>query len=1037
MDEPTDAPSNHPLTPQQVADLFARLARIEKQLGLTPNPVAKVEPVSEVLPPPLPASPEPVVHVNPLDRLTSLKRAALTGDAPNATPRDTTPTVPVTAPVQSVNPPAIPATPPPLPIEVRTPPPLPVPPPVPATVDFTPPPPLFPPGESALERAVGGRWYAIAGALILIAGVALGFKWAYDAGLLRVSPLYRCLAGVGFGAALIVAGEWLRKKFSEWAGAGATAAGIGSIYVSSFVAYRVFDLINAPTAFIILGLVAVMGVALSARSGLAAVGTISLVGGFVTPFLFRDTAPRDFVMPLYLLMLLAIGLSLAVWKRGAFAALRITASMGTILVGGLWASSQDGYQAWIAIGYLAIAWAMLHAELLLAAKRPVLVSDGEPFANFAPWRILPVSLGSTAWAVTVSSHLLSELAFQTWPASLIASIATGVLSLSLSRQPWQPNLYPLDPARRLSVLLIAECAILAMVTIATALAGRAELAAWIGLAAAAAWTGRRISSIPIIAYGLVGLLVAVARLLLWDSWQGDMHQSPTMVLGIAVTEWSVWMVVAAGVSLYAAFSWPVRAWVAVRHLLANAGCVLAALSLAHPDTRSWPASVTIACMAIGMAALSRPPFRFITAFIAAFALVISEVLWLRMYGTRAHPPVDLGFLSAGFWIGLWTAASCGIAGWILPRDEKLTSSLRLPFFVAASALVLVTVAAALTGRQELAAWLGLAIAAALVGRRMSSVPVASYGLITLGIAILRLLLWDAWRGGLHQSPTMVLGVAVTEWSLWMLAAAGVCFFTTYAWPMRISPIVRQVLANAVCVLAALSLAHEDTTPEAASVALAAMAIGMAALTRPPLFFITAPVTSLAIAASTVLWFRVYIWEGYPPVDHGALSPGFWIGLWTAASCGIAGWLVPRLLAPNAAFRTPLIVAAWVIFFACTSIEAGRIARALSTDPTMRAAGVSIWWGIFSIGLLGYGFRSHIAAIRWVGLILLAVAGFKTVLLDLADVEPLPRVISFLGLGLMMILVPAIYSRLGGKIGVRGEISASEPAPEPPLGKDLP
>ncbi len=814
-----------PLTPEHLAELFARIARIERRLGLDGLPVTKVDPF------PLSEQTQAARAVNaPQPAGQSPQTAAHSPQTPTGIASPTAPDVP---PLQ---PPSIPHLAQPPRLEPR---PEPVGPPDSANVPtgWKPPSPILPAlpprrlgatvarsieDHADLERAVGGRWYAVAGALVLIAGVGLAFKWAYDAGLLRVSPLVRCLMGVAFGVALIVAGEWLHKRLSAWAGAGATAAGIGAIYVSTFVAYRVFDLLNAPTAFVLLAAVAAAGVVLSARSGLAAVGTISLVGGYITPFLFLDTPPRDFVMPLYLLMLLAVGLSLAVRKGGGFAALRITASIGTFLVGGLWAMAQEGSQAWTAIAFVSMAWAMLHAELWWNAKRPnrgdgPVADDG--FAVLAPWRSLPISLGSTAWGVAIAADLLQGLGHVQWPAPALWAVAAGVVAFTLRSALTGTPATALSPVARFALLLTAQSAALVLITVASAFSGQTELAVWLGLASAASWTGRRIESRPIAAYGLIGLSIATLRLLFLDSREGPMHQEPHMVLGLVLTAWSAWMGAAATVWLFAAWMW------------------------------SGP---TLSATAI-----------------------------------------------------------------------------------------------------------------------------------------------------FKRSP-------------------------------------RHVFANFALLLIALSVAHTDTHLRSAAIWLALLVVASATCTRPPVRLQTAPATMLLLAAASICWLLVYVETGLPWSGPGAMSSGFFIGLLVSACAAAAGWLTPREHRWSEGVRNVFVIAALVLAFACTSIEAGRIARALSDDLTMHAAGLSVWWGVCSIALLVYGFWRNVGFIRWSGLILLGLAGLKTVLIDLAGVAALPRVISFLGLGLIMILVPAIYSRLGSRLATRpGSLSADGPPVRGPVSQETP
>ncbi|MDX2016505.1 MAG: DUF2339 domain-containing protein [Planctomycetota bacterium] len=181
---------NHPETPDPLAGrldaIERRLAALEARAGVAPVP-----------PPPAPI-------------------AAPASVAPALTPPTTPPTLP--PPVRTVV----------SPIPSRTPPR-----PRPAARPSAP--------GSTVEAAVGGRWYAIAGAVIVMLGVGLGLKFAYDQGWMKhVTPAMRCLGGLVFGSGLLAAGFLFRKRIGDWAAAGLLASGIGSLYATAWASYGLY-----------------------------------------------------------------------------------------------------------------------------------------------------------------------------------------------------------------------------------------------------------------------------------------------------------------------------------------------------------------------------------------------------------------------------------------------------------------------------------------------------------------------------------------------------------------------------------------------------------------------------------------------------------------------------------------------------------------------------------------------------------------------------------------------------------------------------
>jgi uncharacterized membrane protein len=71
---------------------------------------------------------------------------------------------------------------------------------------------------------------------------------------------------------------------------------------------------------------------------------------------------------------------------------------------------------------------------------------------------------------------------------------------------------------------------------------------------------------------------------------------------------------------------------------------------------------------------------------------------------------------------------------------------------------------------------------------------------------------------------------------------------------------------------------------------------------------------------------------------------------------------------------------------------------------------SAWFMVFGAVLLGAGFGRKSAFLRWQGLILLAVAVGKVFLVDMSTLSQGYRVLSFLGLGALLLAVSFVYQR---------------------------
>ncbi len=186
-------------------------------------------------------------------------------------------------------------------------PPVPPMPPVETVADIQPPPvPPAPPVMAASERAprgleqrLGARGFVwLGGACIALAGAFL-VKYSIDEGLL--GPGMRVILGILLGIALLVAGDFMRRK-SSTIGQALTAAGIADLYACLFAAVALYHLIPAALAFVVLAALTFVAIGLSLRHG-PFVGLVGLAGGFLTPAIVSTGEPNLPVLFSYLYLL--------------------------------------------------------------------------------------------------------------------------------------------------------------------------------------------------------------------------------------------------------------------------------------------------------------------------------------------------------------------------------------------------------------------------------------------------------------------------------------------------------------------------------------------------------------------------------------------------------------------------------------------------------------------------------------------------------------------------------------------------------------
>jgi hypothetical protein len=97
-----------------------------------------------------------------------------------------------------------------------------------------------------------------------------------------------------------------------------------------------------------------------------------------------------------------------------------------------------------------------------------------------------------------------------------------------------------------------------------------------------------------------------------------------------------------------------------------------------------------------------------------------------------------------------------------------------------------------------------------------------------------------------------------------------------------------------------------------------------------------------------------------------------------------------------------------------------IDRALySSDAWL--AGLSVYWGLYAVVIVGLGFVGRASGIRYAGLGLLTVTAIKVLFIDLRGADSMARVISFLACGLLLIATSVAYAKLAPRLLGRREL----------------
>lgn len=857
----------------------------------------------------------------------------------------------------------------------------------------------------------GAAW--LGGIALVIAGIFLA-KMAYEAGFF--SPTLRAaamiLAGVG---GLVWAEISLRRGYVTTANA-VSGAAIAVLYTAFYAAHALWHLLPLGVTFLMMALVTVVAGVVAIRYDAIFSALLGLLGGFATPILLSTGEDRPLSLFSYILLLDLGLMTVAVRKR--WHSLVLLGLAGTLFIEIGWAQKfLTPEKEWIGL-LVFLLFGLLYLFLPVLAKRdeaPVLLQSAA--AGAAVPLLFALFLG---WNQAYAGE---------WP------LLFGYLAL-------------LDAA----LIAIALFRGRSFLLIGGALATGLTLPLWARQGPGPALWGPALAAI-----GLTALLNVPARLASWLAPQRlEEDREAYEIAGIAS---------AIGLGLYAlvlVMRMPAAAppWIFIVLLAA-----LTAFLIERGGEGRLPG--VMAGGSIALAILIQVWFDDGTAGATLwrdlavpllFAIALSIVA-----GLRARAPVDAREDEAGV-VGATLVAGFSLlrlVGGSLERDPR-------PLF---AALALYVVLLVVSARRRDWTWLipvGLFLSAlfALSWQESDFNPAADLG-VALPIYAGFYLAFLALPFGLAATPAPQWRERRLPWI--SSALAGPAFFlplyraVSLVWGkayIGALPLILAVVSvAAVAGVARVFAAAPAGTPEArrrlAYLALfSAVALGFIALAMPLQFDRQWITVGLALEAAAVWWLFGKL--PHPGLKYFGLALYACVGVRLLANPAvlryeerglpILNWLlytygVPALCcllgavllrraeaarrdAPETDVfpgdRTHMAPAATVLglvlIFALINLEildyfsTSRFVELSMERQLARDLTISVAWGIYAMALLLLGLWRQVRALRFLSLGFLLLTVAKVFLYDLPALEGGYRILSFLGLGVSLILVSLLYQR---------------------------
>ncbi|UCH33512.1 MAG: DUF2339 domain-containing protein [Armatimonadota bacterium] len=904
----------------------------------------------------------------------------------------------------------------------------------------TPPPPPPPAAPSRptvprpdLESLLGANWLSKLGVIAIAIATAFFLKYAFDSGW--IGPTARIAIGLVASFALLGLGQFLLTKPRYRAYAQVLmSGGIIIFFLSVYAAYALYHLMGFSMAFALLTLAAVAASAVAAANNTEGVALLCIAGAFATPVLIRqDAAASSDLVRLY-----AYLAGLNVWSV-ILARYRPWRSLTALSFGATWllffgAGKLHGPN-YLTVEAFAVAFLFFACYSGIGTMR----AEREPAPEMQRVGVALILAACVAFAVASALILADEQALGL-PALVCAGVLVAALLAGLAAA--LPSLGVEDSAVRQAFRYLSAAA----------------LALLIGVSVLQAPPVTRAQAPSAFLFGVFVYLIFLGVSLRMR--RAGEPEAPAIVM------------LAADVAVHIAVAFrclaPLRVWgaEAAPLWLPIAGWVtLGALWIAarqEHEKRKFPVAVMLCALALPLMALVRaleitapwPAAAGLALFFGEFLLVSGTWVALRRFTAVPALRGDLlaAFVNAAVFFGLIAVATklrafeglvllCGgalafaayhafIGGMILRRGQE---GPLLRFVYLGLALTFATIAIPLQLRAGYItlAWAVESAILVWTGLNVGDTRVRWYGIALLAVTAGKALFLDAPIGPdpfrLLLNSRMLSGASaaaaayVSAWLLWRARA-------DITGDERPVPALLALLANTLTLIfisldlwdhfgRALPVAAARSAQQLALTffwsvyAVALIRIGVAIRDRRVRW---GGIILLSIAATKSLFFDL---AGHPAPFRLLLNDRLLSGAAVVAAAYVSTWLLQRerenLTPDERVLPTALAFIASLFTLIFVSLDLwdyfGR-AEAFAERRSAQQLALSIFWSVYALAVMSVGIWRRVRPVRLFAMALLYVSIFKVFAFDLGFLEQPYRIVSFFGLGVILLVVSLLYTR---------------------------
>lgn len=387
--------------------------------------------------------------------------------------------------------------------------------------------------ELNLESRIGSHWLNRIGIAALLVGISYFLKLAFDSNWIGAGG--RVTIGLIAGIAIVFWSERFRIKGYKAFSYSLKAVGIGTLYLSLWAAFHLYNLIPSEVAFAMMLLVTASAAAMALAQDAQILAAFALTGGFSTPLLLSTGQNREIALFSYVAILDFATLLLVAfkpWRR-----LLVMSYAGTLLL----------YLAWYSEFYTrpqlgpTLGFATLFFAIFAVAPLVTLQPEDEiPLFASIPAVLAFVNAG----VYFLQAYGMIQEVNKTYMAWF--ALALAAVYIFLSRQVHARNLTP-GASEILYFLHLAVAIGFITIAIPIKLDAHWITIGWFIEAGVLLWIANRIRSDFMNVFALGALALGVVRLLVFDNFQ-----TTQLIFNLRMATYVVAIVVLGAVAGYAA-----------------------------------------------------------------------------------------------------------------------------------------------------------------------------------------------------------------------------------------------------------------------------------------------------------------------------------------------------------------------------------------------------------------------------------------------------------------------------------------------------